>query len=304
MVTWYVPVFLNIVLAYGVFRYIQKNAVGLYSRTTRFFVQFLFAFLIATAFGIFQGTLTVTATTALIFGLGAINGFAAFCQWKAIHISLSKNSLFTFWDDIIAMSLAYFFLNEGAFLNLGVSAGIILSFCAIILFLVHAYRKSDDEKSAVGLMFFVYIGIYSVVLGCATFLMRYWALNRIPAGQFLFGWYGGALMTATLLLLFYREKDSGKTIAFRNLTLRQKSTLLLWSGALGTGIIYSLGLHYWAFQLAPLIVLQPIFLVAEMIIPALMGLFLFSEHKNLSWPEWIYFGISATGGLLVALNYH
>jgi hypothetical protein len=60
---------------------------------------------------------------------------------------------------------------------------------------------------------------------------------------------------------------------------------------------------YGAYRLAPQTVVQPLFLVSEMIAPALIGLYVFGERQALDRQERLYFGLGLAGGLLVALSF-
>jgi hypothetical protein len=46
---------------------------------------------------------------------------------------------------------------------------------------------------------------------------------------------------------------------------------------------------FWAYQLAPQTIVQPLFLVAEMVGPALIGLYVFGEREALDRSEQLYF---------------
>ena len=58
-----------------------------------------------------------------------------------------------------------------------------------------------------------------------------------------------------------------------------------------------------AYQLAPQTVVQPLFLVGEMVAPALLGLYVFAERNALDRWEYLYFGLGLTGGLVVVLSF-
>jgi hypothetical protein len=50
-------------------------------------------------------------------------------------------------------------------------------------------------------------------------------------------------------------------------------------------------------------VVQPLFLVGEMVAPALIGLYVFAEREALDRHEQLYFVAGLAGGLLVALSF-
>jgi hypothetical protein len=53
---------------------------------------------------------------------------------------------------------------------------------------------------------FLYVGLYSVVLGVSAFFMRYIGLQDVGLARFLLNWYGGAGLAAGLLVLTFRVR--------------------------------------------------------------------------------------------------
>lgn len=295
MFPWYVPVGLKVLISNGLAMVLIKKITSLPSRTTKLTLQFLFCCLIALGFGVITNELEFSPIIGLIAMLGFFNGLAAYCQWQAIAINLSKNALFTFWDDIIAMSLAFIVIGEASFLNKWLYLGTAISLLAVILFTAYSYNRKYSEKSKkLTIDFLLYVGIYSVIWGVAVFMMRYWALHKIKSLIFLSGWYGGAFLAALFLLVL----DHGKT----KYQLCFKDVLRVF--ILSISIIMSLALAFWSYQVTPLTIAQPIFLVGEMIIPALIGLYYFKEIKELDQIEIFLFGLGILGGIVIAFNYH
>jgi hypothetical protein len=297
MSIWLLPVLGKILFAYGLFPIILKANVGLPSRTKRFALQFLFCMILAVITANIISPLTINRATAVIFVLGLMNGIAAYAQWKAIDISLSKNALFTFWDDIIAMGLSYFILNEGKCLTSETYAGITLSLGSVILFSLHSYRRNKQDKQATPPRFFLYVGFYSLVWGIATFLMRYFGVAGVSAASFLVPWYLGAFI-ASLVLLSLTASSQNRTTVKVVLSVRDIS----WMFALALCVFISLALGYTAYQLAPQNIVQPFFLVGEMILPALIGLFIFSERRGFDKTEKFSFALGALGGIIIAIS--
>lgn len=292
---WFLPVIGKILVANGIFPVVLKRNVGLHSRTKRFFLQFLFCAILAIVGAVTISSLTVNLMTVGILALGFSNGLAAYAQWKAIDISLSRTSLFTFWDDLIAMALSYFVLHEGRVLTLGSYAGIALSVGAVALFAVHSFQQQRTGAGRVNPRFFLYVAFYSLIWGVATFLMKYFGVTGVTTGTFLAAWYVGAALAATLLLLTQRDQEPS---AGNRLTARD----VAWMFFLATCVISALALGYWSYRLAPQNIVQPLFLVGEMVVPALIGLSLFSERKGLTMKEKLYFALAIAGGLLVAFS--
>jgi len=286
-------------VAHAIYPFLQKKIVSTPAKTTRLSFQFFCCAIFAAIIGWFWEEINFDQMGLLIAGLGFFNGLAAYCSWRAVDISLTKNSLFTFWDDIIEMTLSYIVLKEGKFLNAWISAGIMMSVFAACLFAIHSYRqKKVDGVAHTPAKFFFFVGAYSVVWGVATFLMRYWSLKNVAVGQFLFFWYGGAFLAAVILLYTYHESGSTRP-AFSEISWRDR--LLILTSAIV--IFVALGLSYLSYTYAPQVVVQPIFLVSEMILPALIGLFGFAERKQYDSPEWCFLSLGTLGALVIVLNF-
>lgn len=297
---WQIPVLLRVLVAHLIYPFVQKTIVSKPSKTTRLLMQFSCCAVISILLMAITQTSLYSPATWQIMGVGFLNGLAAYCSWRAVAISLTKNSVFTFWDDIIGMGLAYFILDENKFLNGWIIFGIALSFMACILFVRHSYQQQKNGKptDATPLKFFLFVGVYSVVWGVATFLIRYWALNNVPQPQFLFSWYSGASVGALLIWMFYRENTSEST-SFSAIPWSER----LFIGLAAVIIFVSMWLEYVSLTYAPLIIVQPIFLVSEMVCPALVGLFIFKEYKQFSRQEWGFLAMGLVGSLFIALNF-
>ena len=68
-------------------------------------------------------------------------------------------------------------------------------------------------------------------------------------------------------------------------------------------VLVTMSMAFWAYRLAPQTVVQPLFLVGEMVAPALVGLYVFAEREALDRIEQYYFVLGLGGGLLVALSF-
>ena len=146
-------------------------------------------------------------------------------------------------------------------------------------------------------MLWVWIAGYSAVWGISLFSLRYFAVNGVSITSFLPPWYGGAALAG--ILLYAALEDKGTRSSLKGMSGKD----IVLSLALGACILAALWLAYAAFQIAPLVVAQPIFLVAEMIFPALIGLIGFSEGKTYDRFGWACFGLGAVGVCLIALGY-
>ena len=291
---WYVPVLLRIGAAYIAGPLLLKPLVDRYAQATLLLLQFL-------------GCLAVALPLAVVWhqhqldwrivAVGFSNGLAAYCYYKAIALSLSRTALFAFWDDVLAMGLSYTLLHEGQFLNARLVLGIGVSLGAVLLFTVHSYSQQAQEPTTkrLPMRLYLYAGAYSVILGLGLFFIRYLGVQGTALGTFLVNWYGGMVMAALLLVL------SGADPAQAPFTLPWRVLPRL--GGLSLVALVAMSGAYGAYRLAPQTVVQPLFLVGEMIAPALIGLYVFGERQALDRQERLYFVLGLAGGLLVALSF-
>lgn len=293
---WRLPVVLYIVLAFGLVRWMGKKYIVGDKRTKRLFLQFLVCFLVAFVLSVSQGQVAlVFGTTAIVWVVGLMNGVACFYSWKAQDISLGRSSVFTIGDDIISMSLSYFILNEARYINIWSGSGIALAIIALLLFVNHAYRAKIRGESELPLQGLLYIGVYSVLWGVAIFAERYFSANEVPVAPFALAWYGGSLVAAFLIRVFVHEKD---TRQMGDLTFRDKVITAVYSML----IISCLGLVYWSFK-SPQIIVQPIYFVAEAIVPTIIAFVFFSERAQFDAAEYVYLGVAIAGVLLIFRGY-
>jgi hypothetical protein len=214
---------------------------------------------------------------------------------------LSRTALFAFWDDLIAMGLSYALLHEGQFLNPGMLVGIGLSVGAVILFTLHGAQPEPPSKEAPERLprrLYLYAGAYSVMLGFGVFFMRYLGVKHTGLATFLVNWYGGVLLAAWGLSLLLPE-EATDPIALPAVPWRDRLRIL----GLSLVVLTAMSAAYTAYRLAPQTVVQPLFLVGEMIAPALIGLYVFAERAALDRYEQGLFAAGLAGGLLVALSF-
>lgn len=92
---WYIPVLLRVLVAHGFFPWVSKHVVMKHSLQKRHLLNFSFCAVVAILIAAWWGQLSLTTTTFSIFLIGVANGWAAYCQWQAMGISLSRNSFST-----------------------------------------------------------------------------------------------------------------------------------------------------------------------------------------------------------------
>lgn len=266
-------------------------------RTERFLWQFVFTFAFAALWAVVEWNAQRFDAWFLAFvGVGFVGAFGTFYQWRALAISQTRNALFTFWDDIVAMSLAVVLLGEESFLTTPVGIGIGLSFFGLFLFIRHAWmKKKSGAEAAVPLRFYGYIAIYSVMWGVAYFGERYWAFREFPVSGFLLAWYTGTLLLALCMFLFYKDAASEE----QDLSPIDAKGLV-YVFVLAVAIFATMALTIVAYK-APQVIVQPIFFVSEMVIPSVLGVLLWRE--KLDGKEWFYFAVALIGALMVGLNF-
>jgi hypothetical protein len=295
---WYVPVVIRMLAAYVAGPLLLKPMADTYAQAKLLLIQFAMCFAVALPIAMALDQLRLDWT---IVAVGCGNGLAAYCYRKAIAISLSRTALFAFWDDLLAMGLSYIILHEGQFLNAGILVGVLVSVGAVILFTVHGYRKehaSQEAHERLPKRLYLHAGAYSVMLGFGVFFMRYLGVRETGLGTFLVNWYGGVVVAATLLSLTMTEaaKDPAVPTA---VPWRDRLRIV----GLSLVVLTAMSTAYTAYRLAPQTVVQPLFLVGEMVAPALIGLYVFAEREALDRHEQLYFVAGLSGGLLVALSF-
>lgn len=287
---WWIPTTIYIAIGFVLVRWLEKKIVGLPSRTQRLLWQYVFCFGFAVLYYATGAKTSWDSNMSLIFLLGIGNGLAVFVRWKAVQISLSGTSVLSFLDDLVAMGLSFVILSEGRFLNPMLGLGILLSVGSIIFM---ALRKREKGWPAV---FLLYVGTYSVIWGVAYFSQRFFALGDMAPSKYLLAWYGGSLLVAVLIRLFWKEK--GVTAIGRNLSWKEIGTMLVISASVFTTVFLALNV----LKHLPQMVFQPILLVSEAVIPTIMGLVIFGEHRGYSFLEKMLLSLAVIGVILIAFG--
>lgn len=298
---WYVPVLLRVLLIDLGFRWFTKGKVLNENFIERFFLQYFFAAVLAVAYAAFMGQIVFDSVMVIIIVIGAFNGYGAYCSWRAQAINLSAMSVFSFLDDFTSVSLGYSVLKEAQYLNAGISAGLALCISAIAIFAMNNYTKykaDANSKFHLPLRFFMHVLSYSLIWGVATFLQRYYALKGIEAGTWMAGWYFGAFLMASGLFLWHKKEAPIK--AFRESFTHSNVGLMIISCVL---IMLNIYLTFWALQLAPLTVVQPIFFTTAMIMPVLLGLLVFKEGEQYDPTDKLLFVQTIVGAILIAFSF-
>ena len=305
LIPWWLPVGLSILLIHTFYPWFRKKYVVAKDLEERFLLQYCLCAVAAFLIALLLRQIRFDGTMLLILSLGVANGFAAFCQWKATFTNLSKLSVLAVLDDSVAITLGYLFLDEKRFLNRGLLLGLLLAAITAFLFVLNDARKNHPGVSQTLLrvqrLFYFYVLSYSLIWGIYGFSKRYFALEGTGKGTFFLGWYGGSLLSA--LIIFFVAKRRTTSPLYQLAASLNKNTSLIVAGSCAF-VMTGLALSYWSSQLAPLVVTEPYYLLAEMVIPAATGLILFREGRSLELKEKIPFALGVLAALLIALNYH
>lgn len=290
---WEIPVILFVLTHDVIAKVLLKKITEKGSRVRRLSTQFFFCLVLSVSVLLVSGeTSSPSIEMLFIFFVGGVNSFAAYCQWRAIDISLSKTAFFTQAEDLIAMGLAYSVLGETQYLNTGLAAGVLLCTLPAVLLSVLPKKKgrqpSKDWRRLIG-----WVAGYSIIWGIALFATRSVATEGLSLPNFLVAWYTGAFVGSLVILLLSGKKERGEPLEQRDL-----GELLV----LSLVVVASMLAYYWSVQLAPLTVVQPIYQVSEMIFPTLIGLYVFKEKEWLTRLETGMFVVGIGGcSILIAL---
>jgi len=309
---WQIPIISKIFLGNILLPILIKVITGLPSQKKNLWLQFAFCLLFSaiTFFAIIAvwGLKEIQSPylpLAVVF-IGFLNSFACYCSWKAIDLSLGKTGLFTQLDDVIALTLGFVFLNEKKFINCYVLCGIVLCFCAALLFL-SSKQPNKSLSCSLNKKLMGYVLGYSFIWGFAFAAQRYCAVKNLPPPLFLISWYIGSFLGASLLLTPLFKLVQGKPMEIiaderlkrwrKKFKRFRKITIAIMSFTVWLAMLCL----YWGAELTPIIGYQPLYLVAEIIFPVLAGLLLFGEKKGLSKRERVAFVIGIAGSIIIGV---
>ncbi len=323
---WLLPVLLRAIIGHVFQATLIKKVASQHSRTSRFLLTYIFCTLISASIALIFGQISVDSVVMVVFAIGFFNALAAYAHWIATDISMSRASLYLVLDDVVAMGLGYYILSEGQFLNNGLAAGISWSIASALFFLIYRSKKAEleakldsattgkpikelvlgKEKEKLLLKCVFY---FSITWGIAMFSMKYFGMQNVHPLKYIWAWYFGSLIGAATVLL-YSKTDMKEIRSFFkigkgfddkfSLTSEAKGVIQIFS--LSACMVTSVGVSYWAYKVAHLIVVQPSFLLMEMIAPTLIGLYYFKEIKELDGNEKLLLLIGILGGILVTIN--
>jgi len=202
---------------------------------------------------------------------------------------MSRTAMLVSGDDLIAIILGYSFLNELSILTPVLTTGIVISVVSVIVFSF----SNKDGYPLKKLLWWV-LG-YSFIWGLAAFSWRVFALKQVALLSYTAAWYSGSWLGSLFTRYFIMgSKEAGQPLTQNQLLQVLFLAICVWTSGM---------LLYWMRQILPITKIQPIQMIAEMSIPALLGLGYFGERKKLSRFEIRIIIIGIIGAVLVAMNF-
>jgi hypothetical protein len=295
-VPWWVPLGLYIVFAFIGVQWLRKHLADQPDQIKRLTLNYAFCAAIITVLAIITNNLRLETATFIMMGVGVLNGIANITQWRANRTSLSKTSLLAFGDDIIAILLAVLIIGDGRYLTWISGTGTILCLLTGFLFWWHSFKAGESTT------FYKNVLVYSLLWGVCDFSQRYYAVALLPAPQFLFGWYMGTFLTIGSVFLFRHVRNKNDPQIWETFSLSPKN--VAWVALFAVGTIASLAIEYWARMLAPQTVVQPILLVAEAVIPTIVGVKIFKEGYSFDRAQKGFAMLGIVGVTFLAVGFH
>ncbi len=298
-VAWYIPVLLKMLFGNVIAPVLIKKVSDGLNLPKKITVTFFFCFIISLIVVVKMGSFTVNSMTFAILGMGLANAAANYASWRAQAINLSKMSLFVWLQPAIAMTLSAIFLGEHKHLSSTMLVGIALNLGAIILTSYSDFKKKDGETKVDARKnreFYISVLTCSFLFGLANFLYKCLTVKDVPMGQFLPSWYFGSFVGGVCLIWITSFRGTSKKIIGSEALTRMDYCFLALLGIIYVG---NLGALYWSHFLAPQVVLFPLYVMGDKVIPILVGFVIFKEQKKYSRAQLAYLAIGVVGTLLI-----
>jgi hypothetical protein len=231
--------------------------------------------------------------------LGAVTSLGVLFQWRAYALSLSRSAVFIPLSNVIPLILSAALLGEWRSFsaNLLLLLGFFLAILGLALHVSHDVRQRRKAEAAQPppRAFYANAAAFTLIFGLATFLLNHWAKAGVPASEFLVCWYGGALAGAAVLLVVTPATAPAVPAPMPATT---KHALIALAGF---SIVLNMAMEYLALQRAPQTVVLPVFAVADIVGPVLVGCLACREWAKLHRLAWLYLGVALAGALIMAL---
>lgn len=108
----------------------------------------------------------------------------------------------------------------------------------------------------------------------------------------------GEVCASCIIVVFYKDPDVSQQ-GSEKLATRDVGYILIY--AFGSALC--LGIAYWVYSLAPQVISQPVFLVGEALIPAIVGWVMFNERQAFDRAQWYFSALGITGITFIALGF-
>jgi len=269
---------------------IQKQIAGLPGKVNRIWWQYAFTALISSIL-IFLNHESIFHTVAIIaFVVGIANGIAYYSYLCAIDISQSKSAVFSPFTHMIAILLAVFFLDEWKLLTPMTCVGLLLTMIGAFLISSKKLDSTQAGNRKETYRFLRLVAVYTVIWGIALFCMKAFSSYGLSKLSFVFWWYLGSFIGASIIKIALKDKSSVISIGG-----------ICWMFFLAFLLVINMFFTYWAYELAPMVLIQPVFQISNILGLLIVGLFFFRERNSLCRREWCGIGYGSCGAIIVAL---
>ena len=264
--------------AVGVVWYTSRRAMGRKTRSVTMFLQSFLSFVWTAVVASWMGEFDFSTWSLIALLTGVFNGIAIYLMWNANAISVSKNGFFTAFDDIGAMIITMIAVPLSIVgIHLSTVAGMVICICSALALAYNNWRKKrTSDPGVIPMVFYVYAIGYAIFWGLAIFGIGYLARSGIGIWRFASMWYlGSSLVGAVILLL-----DLKGSIPKRPTATAPTRTVVVEAIVLAAAVSIALIFQFLAFGTQSLVVLQPVFLVIDVVMAAIIGIRFYGERKQ------------------------
>ncbi len=289
-----------VALTNAVASFTQKVATDHGWQSRQLFILYAWALTIALVIAAVRSQLIWNVAMVQIFVIGIANAYGGYCQWKAIQISMIRNSLFGVMPSLFSMALAFVLLGEAKHLTSLAWSGMGICALAVAVFTISRYvrkrKEHQDDGSTLALI--QYIASYAVIWGITGFLLKTDVVQELDVAQFMLGMYCGSFVTATTLMILLSRQEREKHDA--PLDLKKTIPLL---GVLAVCIVTWVGVSYFAYKHFFFVMVAPITMVITTVVPVIISILFFKKERNeLTKFEWAVLSMGILGIVILALQ--
>ncbi len=276
MLSWQLALLVRIVVGNALLPVLIKKQADKKDKYIRFFLQFQMSAVISTVLFALFATTFEPATLLVTACLGAFTVSGTFFQWKSLAVSGAKTSVLAFMDDVIAIILSVVFLREWERATPIAGVGVFLCGCAIVLFIARARaREQAKDGSALPARYLANVFTYSAIWGVSYFLQNVFAVKSVGMINLIGGWYiGGSIVSLFLVRYVAKERNVVAQIAL----IPKLDVLMI--AAIALCVVGCMCLQYTIYHQAIQLAAQPVILVGEMVLQALVFLLVFKKERR------------------------